>query len=172
MPDEENRPLPRLPELPEMPALPEMQRVPKPFKPGPPDHPGWVRGLTFGCAGLVVLLIAGGAYLATRVDDILQGVIGAMQSSVEERLPEGFGSEDRARLDAAFAAARARAGAGRGIDAEALQRAHLRSTALAAKPPGEVTREDVLGLVEALERFATGGPPRPGEEAREAEEPG
>lgn len=152
MPDEETRPLQELPELPELPQLP--RRPPRPFKTGPAEHPPWVRGLTFGCAGLVVLLLAGGAYLATKVDEILQGVLGAMQTSVEEKLPEDFSGADRARFDAAFAAAEARAGAGRGIDAEGLQRAHRRFLALVAKPEGEVTREDVLGLVEALERFA------------------
>jgi hypothetical protein len=117
-------------------------------------EPGCRKPLLVGC-GLALLLVLGGSILfLTRQSDLLRWTLEAMQPEVVRRLPPELPAAERARLDAAFAAAARRAESGQ-FDLGALQRLQRQFMTLA--PKQRLSREEVAEFLAALEAFAAAG---------------
>lgn len=137
---------------------------PGPAPPGPfdpsavrsPVRPGCGKPVLVGCGLFFVLFLAAMVLFTTRIDAILRWWIGAVKTEVVRRLPDDATAADRQRLDAAFAAAAARAGSGH-LDPEPLQR--LEMQILSVMGEEKISREELQRVTAALEEFAGTAPP-------------
>ncbi|HEX4952357.1 MAG TPA: hypothetical protein VF017_03040 [Thermoanaerobaculia bacterium] len=136
--------------------------APTPFQPdkvGAALPPGCGKPVAIGCTLLLVLLAAAVTILVTQQNGILRWTIKAMEAPLVSRADKEVTAEDKARLQAAFAAAGEKAAAGQ-ADLAQLQRLQRRFLDLAGK--STVSRQDVLDLAAMLETFA--GQPQPAPE--------
>jgi hypothetical protein len=146
---------------------------PQPFSETPQDPPGGCsRPLMIGCALTVVLLgllLLGVLWKARDLMPVLfRWSLDQFEQQVSASLPADLSEAERQRLADAFDAAAAAVEDGT-ADAAALQR--LQGRLLEVARAGELTRDEVIALVEALEEVARERAPPPSEEASPAAEP-
>ena len=139
---------------------------PQPFSDSPKDAPGGCsKPLLVGCALIVVLLglLLLGAFW--RAKDLMPTLFGWALDQFEQQiagsLPEDLDEAERQRLADAFDAATRAVEEGT-ADPVALQQ--LQSRLMSVARSGSLTREEVLGLVEALEAVAGERAPPPARE--------
>lgn len=113
---------------------------------------GCSRPLLVGCGVLIVLLGLAGILFVVKAKDILAYAMGELQKQVTAALPADVTAEERARLERGFDAAMARIAGGQ-VEPPALYALQRQLMKAAEKAPKrELTRDDVLDLLSALER--------------------
>lgn len=142
---------PRPPDFP--PPPPPAPGSPRPFASEPRRAPaGCGRRFALGCGIVAALLGVAGIVFLVKAKDLLAWTMGKLQAEVVKSLPADLGDDERARLDRAFEAAMANIRAGK-IEAPALKALQTQLVRAAEKAPRkELTRDDVLDLLSALER--------------------
>lgn len=143
-----------------------MSEIPPPppvVPPSPPNRPfsgqpralpggGCSRPLLIGCGVLIVLLGIAGILFVAKAKDILAYAMGELQKQVVAALPDDVTAQERARLDRGFDAAMRKIGEGQ-VESPALYALQRQLMKAAEKAPKqELTRDDVLDLLSALER--------------------
>jgi hypothetical protein len=144
---------------PQPPPAPPQPAAPGPFDPSAvrsPVRPGCGKPVLVGCGLFFVLFLAAMVLFTTRIDAILRWWIGTVKTEVERRLPADATAADRQRLDAAFAAAAARAGSGK-LDPEPLQKLEMQILSVIGEE--KISREELQRVTAALEEFAGTAPP-------------
>lgn len=136
---------------------------PQPFAETPQEVPGGCsRPIFLGCAVVVVLLgllLLGALWKAKELMPALfRWSLDQFEQQISASLPEELSEAERERLAAAFDAAAAAVENGT-ADPAALQR--LQGKLLDVARAGRLTREKVLGLIEALEGVAGERSPPP-----------
>ena len=156
---------------------PSATEIPDPFGSAPIRPTGGAgcgKPMLIGCAGILVLLGIATILFLFKAKDVLVWAFDQMEAGVMEKLPEDISTEEVERLEAAFDAAARAAVSGR-ADTLALQELQSELMGLSASIE-RLSREDVLSLIEVLERFAGTEAEEPVEEAQpppaELEEPG
>ena len=105
-----------------------------------------------GCGVVAALLGIAGIVLVIKAKDVLAWTMGKLQEQVVAALPADLHEEERVRLERAFEAAMNNIRAGQ-IEPPALKALQTQLTRAAEKAPKkELTRDDVLDLLSALER--------------------
>jgi hypothetical protein len=142
--------------------------VPRPFSPAPRRAPGrGARPLWIGCGVLLALLGVAAIVFVVKAKDLLAWTMGELRTQVTAALPPEVTVEERARLQRGFDAAVEKIKRGE-VEMPALKALQLQLTNAAEKAPrGQLSHDDVLDLLSALERV--GGLLQPdGEPAPEA----
>jgi len=142
------------------PPLPPPQA--KPFTPEKISGGGGCqKPMLVGC-GLVALLLGIAAVVfVVKAQDVLTYAMNRLRAEVVAHLPEDTGEAERQQVEAGFDAAIARIRGG-AIDPASLQEMQKKLTATAASAgSGRLTREELAGLIAALDKFnqkASDGP--------------
>ena len=141
------------PHPPSIPPPPPPPETPRPFDEKPRRAPGGCgRPVLVGCGVVAAVLGIVGIVLVIKAKDVLAWTMGKLQEQVVAALPADLHEEERARLERAFAAAMSNIRAGK-IEPPALKALQTQLTRAAEKAPKkELTRDDVLDLLSALER--------------------
>jgi len=139
----------------ELPPPPPAAPPPRPFS-GEPRPLGTAGGCgrpaLVGCGVLVVLLGIAGIVFVAKAKDILAYAMGELQKQVTAALPPEVTPDERARLGRGFDAAMARIAEGK-VEPPALYALQRQLMKAAEKAPaGDLTHDDVLDLLSALER--------------------
>ncbi len=146
---------------------PSAVEIPDPFG-SAPIHPSGSQGcgkpMLLGCATVLVLLGVAAIFFLFKAKDVLIWAFGHMEAGVMEKLPEDLSNEEVMRLERAFEAATQAAVSGR-ADTLALQELQTELMGLSTRIES-LTREDVLSLIEVLERFGGIDGEMPPEEAQ------
>lgn len=126
---------------------------PRPFGPAPRAvRAGCGRPVWIGCGVLLVLLGVAAIAFVVKAKDLLAWTMGELRTQVVNALPAEVTAEERARLDRGFEAAAARIRRGE-VELPALKALQRQLTRAAEKAPrGQLTHDDVLDLLSALER--------------------
>jgi len=133
---------------------------------------GCGRPALIGCGILVVLLGIAAIVFVAKAKDLLGWTMKQLQAQVMAQLPDDVSAAERTRLDRGFAAALAKISAGevQPPALAALQRQLMNAAEKSQKK--QLTREDVLDLLSALERVGGLLPPdEPSSDDPPAEEP-
>ena len=150
------------------------ERQPQPFSEAPKDPPGGCsRPLLVGCsitlvlAGLLLLVLLWKAQ--DWMPSLFRWSLTQFEQQISANLPPEMSEAERQRLSEAFDAAAGAVEDGT-ADPAALQR--LQGRLLEVARGGRLSREEVLGLTEALEEVAGGGesPAEPGPDPEVGEE--
>lgn len=146
-----------------LPPLPPPQA--KPFAPEKAiGGGGGQKPVLVGCGLLSLLLGIAAVVFVIKAKDVLAYAMNQLRTEVVAHLPEDAGESERQRLDAAFDAALGRIRGGE-LDPAALQELQKKLTAAAsASATRRLTREELDGLVAALDKFNAGGKEAPAEE--------
>ena len=127
----------------------------------PPGRSGCPKPLIIGCLAVIVLggiaLLAGFFYVGKNASSILQWSLRQTENGIMGQLPKDTTSEERERLQQAFADVRKGVQDG-SVTPEELQPLQFKMLEIARKG-NAMTREDVRNLTEMLEGVAGGGPP-------------
>lgn len=146
-------------EMPLETAMSESEALPpSPFAPVPIDpreRAGCRKAALGGCAFLILLFGVAAVWFVTNAPEVLRWGLGLSEQQLSARIAADVPAPDRARLRAAFAAARASLGTR--SDPQALSAFQAKMLDLSKKK--ELGREDVVALAETLERLA--GPSSP-----------
>jgi hypothetical protein len=136
---------------------------PRPFAPSPRRAPGGrARPVWIGCGVLLALLGVAAIVFVVKAKDLLAWTMGELRTQVTAALPAEVTVEERARLQRGFDAAMDKIRRGE-VEMPALKALQRQLTNAAEKAPrGELTHDDVLDLLSALERV--GGLLEPGAE--------
>lgn len=139
---------------------PNPPETPSPVEPGrpftgqpKPTPAGCSRPLLIGCGVFVVLLGIAAIVFVAKSRDLFAWGIGSLRESIVANLPDDLTEEERERLDRGFEAVVQRVTGGEPVAPpalKALQRQLVSATEKANDQ--ELTREDVLDLLSALER--------------------
>ena len=150
---------------PELPPPPQPSAPPpivpgRPFTGEPRRAPGGCsRPILFGCGGLVVLLGIVAIIFIVKAKDLLAWTMRELETQVVAAWPDDATADERARLDRGFAAALDKIQQGQ-VEPPALfalQRQLSKAAEKAQKK--QLTRDDVLDLLSALERVGGLLPP-------------
>ncbi len=154
-----------------LPPLPPPQ--PKPFAPEQTSGGGGCqKPVLIGCGLLALLLGIAAVVFVVKAKDVLAYAMNQLRAEVVAHLPEDAGETERQRLDVAFDTALARIRGGE-LDPAALQELQKKLTAAAsASAARRLTREELDGLVAALDKFNGGGTKAPADAAAEPAETG
>lgn len=154
-----------------LPPLPPPQS--KPFAPEQTSGGGGCqKPVLIGCGLLALLLGIAAVVFVVKAKDVLAYAMNQLRAEVVAHLPEDAGETERQRLDAAFDTALARIRGGE-LDPAALQELQKKLTAAAsASAARRLTREELDGLVAALDKFNGGGTKAPADAAAEPAETG
>ncbi len=154
-------------------TLPPPPPQAKPFAPEKLSGGGGCqKPLLVGCGLLSLLLGIAAVVFVVKAKDILAYAMNQLRAQVVSHLPEDAGDADRQRIEAGFdqALARIRNGELDPAAVQALQK-HL-TVAASAAGTRRLTREEVAGLIAALDKFNQVGAEAPAEEpADESEAP-
>jgi len=136
----------------DLPPLPLPQA--KPFA---PDRIGGGGGCQkpalVGCGVVALLLGIAAVVFVVKAKDVLAYAMNQLRAQVVAHLPEEAGDAERRQLEAGFDAALARIRAGT-IDPASLQELQKKLTAVAsAAGSRRMTRDELGGLIAALDRF-------------------
>jgi hypothetical protein len=154
-----------------LPPLPPPQ--PKPFAPEKTSGGGGCqKPVLIGCGLLALLLGIAAVVFVVKAKDVLAYAMNQLRAQVVAHLPEDAGETERQRLDVAFDATLARIRAGE-LDPAALQELQKKlSTAASAASTRRLTREELDGLIAALDKYNQGGAKAPADAAAEPTESG
>lgn len=143
-----------------LPPLPPPQS--KPFAPEMTSGGGGCqKPVLIGCGLLSLLLGIAAVVFVVKAKDVLAYAMNQLRAEVVAHLPEDAGETERQRLDVAFDAALAHIRGGE-LDPAALQELQKKLTAAAsASAARRLTREELDGLVAALDKFNGGGAKAP-----------
>ena len=128
--------------------------IPDPFGSAPirpAGSAGCGKPMVVGCAVVMFLLGVAAIFFMFKAKDVLIWAFAQMEAGVMEKLPENVSNEEVERLERAFDAAIQAAVSGE-ADTLALQDLQGELMGLSARIES-LTREDVLSLIEVLERF-------------------
>lgn len=144
-------------------SLPLLPPAPaKPFSPETTSGGGGCqKPLLIGCGLLALLLGIAAVVFVVKAKEVLAYAMNQLRTEVVAHLPEDVGESERQRVEDGFDAALARIRSGE-LDPTALQELQKKLTAAAsAAATRRLTREELDGLVAALEKFnrPEGGPP-------------
>lgn len=139
-----------------------MDPISPPPPPAPPGRPfeavprrspkGCGRPLLVGCGVLAVLVGVAAIVFLLKAQDLLSWTMEKLEEQIVAALPEDVTAEERQRLERGFDAAIAKIRAGE-IEPPSLTALQRQLQQAAAKAPRkDLTREDVLDLLSALER--------------------
>jgi hypothetical protein len=144
------------------PPLPEPHA--KPFAPEKIGGGGGCqKPLLVGCGLLSLLLGIAAVVFVVKAKDVLAYAMNQLRSEVVTHLPEDAGESERQRVESGFDAALARIRSGE-LDPVALQDLQKKLTAAAsAAATRRLTREELSGLIAALDKFNQAGAAPPGE---------
>lgn len=141
-------------EIPPPPTSPPPAPPPRPFsgEPRPVGGGGCGRPLLVGCGVVIVLLGIAGIVFVAKAKDILAYAMRELHEQVTAALPAEVTADERARLDRGFDAALARIGEGK-VETPALYALQRQLMKAAERSQSrELTHDDVLDLLSALER--------------------
>jgi hypothetical protein len=126
---------------------------PRPFAPEPKPIPsGCSRPLLVGCAAAIVLVGIAGIVFVAFARDLLAWTVRQLEPQVTAALPADVSEAERERLARGFEAATARIESGE-LELPALYALQTQLTNAAEKSQAkQLTRDDVLDLLSALER--------------------
>ncbi len=133
---------------------------PSPFAPVPIDpreRAGCRKAALGGCAVLILLFGVAAVWFVAKAPEVLRWGLGLSEQQLSARIAAEVPAPDRARLHAAFEAARASLGTK--SDPAALSAFQTKMLDLSKKK--ELGRDDVVALAETLERLAGAAPPVP-----------
>ncbi len=135
----------------------------KPFSPAGGGS-GCQKPLLLGCGLLSLLLGIAAVVFVVKAKDVLAYAMNQLRTEVVAHLPEEVGESERQRVEEGFDAALAKIRSGE-LDPAALQDLQKRLTAAAAASASRrLTKEELDGLVQALETFnRPAGDPAPAE---------
>ncbi len=125
---------------------------PQPFSPvsPSPSGAGCGRPVLIGC-GVVILMIGIAAVVViNKAGDLFDWAMGRFEEAIVQSLPDDATAGDRERLHQAFMGA-VEAVKSDQADPEALENAQFQLQRAILMEPGELTREDVLEIIDALE---------------------
>ena len=131
---------------------------PPPFTPAPleaSERSGCRKALLFGCGGLFLVFALGLVGMVIKAPQILSAMLTYLEQDYTAKLAPDVPAADRQRLHRAFEAARARPMSTK--DPAVLEGFQTRVLALSGK--SQLTREDVAGLSEVLEKMGGIAPP-------------
>lgn len=136
-----------------MPPPPPPAPPGRPFEAAPrPSPKGCGRPLLVGCGALAVLVGIAAIVFVLKAKDLLTWTMEKLEDQVVAALPEDVTAEERSRLARGFDAAIAKIRAGE-IEPPSLTALQRQLQQAAEKAPSkQLTREDVLDLLSALER--------------------
>jgi hypothetical protein len=128
--------------------------IPQPFAPAPtqPRAGGCGKPVLVGCGVAFLLLGVAAALFIFNAKRVLVWSLTKAKQQVVANLPADVAAADRDRFERAFTAAVAGIQSDR-LDPAALQGLQSNLLRVIQKPPGELTREDLLALTESLERL-------------------
>lgn len=135
-----------------LPPLPEPHA--KPFAPEKiAGGGGCQKPLLVGCGLLSLLLGIAAVVFVVKAKDVLAYAMNQLQVEVVSHLPEDVGESERQRVESGFDAALARIRSGE-LDPAALQELQKKlTTAASAAATRRLTREELDGLIAALDKF-------------------
>ncbi len=127
--------------------------VPRPFAPEARQAPGGCgRPALIGCGVLVLLIGIASIAFVVKAKDLLAWLMTKIETQVVEALPADVTDGERARLVHGFAAAKEQIRQGN-VEMPALKALQLQLQKASEKAPKkELSRDDVLDLLSALER--------------------
>ncbi len=139
-----------------LPPLPEAHA--KPFEPEKiRGGGGCQKPLLVGCGLLALLLGIAAVVFVVKAKDVLAYAMNQLRGEVMAHLPEDAGESERQRVETGFDAALARIRSGE-LDPVALQELQKKLTAAAsAAATRRLTREELGGLIAALDKFNQAG---------------
>ncbi|MEO8195171.1 MAG: hypothetical protein ABI689_00460 [Thermoanaerobaculia bacterium] len=133
---------------------------------------GCQKPVLIGCGLLSLLLGIAAVVFVVKAKDVLAYAMNQLRVEIVAHLPEDAGATERQRLEVAFDAALARIRGGE-LDPAALQELQKKLTvAASASSARRLTREELDGLVAALDKFNQGGAKAPADAAAEPPEAG
>jgi hypothetical protein len=148
--------------------------LPTPWRPasetGPPLR-GCGKPLLLGCGCGTLVVVASLALFAAKAPELVAWSVGMWQRQVTAGLPAEVSPEERARLTAAFDAFPAAVGSGLLTMERMFEVFGEINDAITAAQRGELSREGVLRLIDALERANASAQPGP-DEVRAGAPPG
>jgi hypothetical protein len=113
---------------------------------------GCGKPLLLGCGCVTTALVAGLVLFTAKAPELMAWSVGLWQEQVMKGLPADVDPQERARLEAAFAAFPDALGSGR-LPMDSLFEVFGEiNVAIASAQRGELSREGVVRLIEALER--------------------
>lgn len=129
-----------------------------PFQPTAPTSGGGGCGRygIIGCGALILLLGIGAVVFLLKAGDLFAWAMSRFETEIVNVLPEDLGEEDRQRLHLAFERATEAVRSGE-FDPLALQRLQSKLRDSILQEGGELSREDVMQLIETLEEVAGEG---------------
>lgn len=127
----------------------------RPFEPAPRKGPaGCAKPLWIGCGALLLLLGIGAIVFVVKSKDILAWGMERIETEVMAALPSDVTAEERGRLERGFDAALEAVGRGE-VEPPALNALQKQLVNAAEKASSrELSRDDALDLLSALERVA------------------
>jgi hypothetical protein len=142
--------------------------LPAPWRPlaeGGPPLRGCGRPLLAGCGCGAVAVLAVLVLATLRAPQLVAWSVGMWEEQVMSGLPADVSAQERSRLTAAFDSLSAAISSGR-LPVDGLFEVFGEiNRAIAGSQRGELSRDDVLRLIEALERAGADRPPTPDPEA-------
>jgi hypothetical protein len=118
---------------------------------------GCQKPLLVGCGLLALLLGIAAVVFVVKAKDVLAYAMNQLRAEVEAHLPEDAPESERQRLESGFDVALARIRSGE-LEPAALQELQKKLTAAAsASATRRLTREELTGLIAALEKFNDAG---------------
>lgn len=126
----------------------------RPFAPAPAGGGGGCqKPLLIGCGLLALLLGIGAVIFVVKAKDVLAYAMNQLRTQVVAHLPADAPANDRQRVDDGFDAALARIRSGE-LDPAALQELQKKLTAAASAAASRtLTRDELDGLLTALDQF-------------------
>jgi len=133
---------------------------PSPIEPGrpftgqpKPAPAGCSRPLLIGCGVVIVLLGLAAIVFIVKAPDLFAWGLGSLREGIVAKLPDDLTDAERARLDRGFDAVAERVKGGEAVEPPALKALQRQLVSATEKAnAGELTRDDVLDLLSALER--------------------
>lgn len=150
-----------------LPPLPEPHA--KPFAPEKiAGGGGCQKPLLVGCGLLALLLGIAAVVFVVKAKDVLAYAMNQLRTEVVAHLPEDAPESERQRLESSFDVALARIRSGE-LEPAALQELQKKlTTAASSSASRRLTREELTGLIVALEKFNQAGKAPATQEPQEA----
>ena len=136
------------PVLPTEPAVPVAPFAARPLE---PRGGGCSKPALVGCGVLLLLGVVGLVFMFVKAKSLLVWSLGKVEAGIVANLPGDFDDAERQRLGVAFQSAEAAIESGK-MDPAALQNLQRALMKAVQQPKGQLSREELLDLIVALER--------------------